>query len=102
MTGAKKIVHDIAIAATQAASRFLPDRVPLTLVGAGCSTDLCAAIAQSGAKRTLIVTDVMIVKLGLLAGITSALEQGGVAVSIYDGVEPDPTSDHVAAGLAIL
>ena len=99
---AKKAVHDIAIAVTGAASRLIPDRVPMTLLGAGSSKDLCSAIAQAGVKKALIVTDAVLVQLGIVAEITRALDECGVASCIYDGVEPDPTSDHVAAGLAVL
>jgi len=98
----RKAIHDLAIAVTALASRLIPDRVPMTLLGAGSSRDLCAAIAQAGVKKLLIVTDAMLVQLGLVGQITSCLDGNGVASFVYDGVEPDPTSDHVAAGLAML
>src|SRR6185369_198207 len=101
-TTALKAAHDIAIAVTGVASRLIPDRVPMTLLGAGSSRDLCSAIAEAGVKKALVVTDAVLVKLGIVARITSALEECGVATCVYDGVEPDPTSDHVAAGLAML
>ncbi len=101
-TTAMKAAHDIAIAVTGVASRLIPDRVPMTLLGAGSSKDLCSAIAEAGMKKVLIVTDEVLVRLGIVARITSALEECGVATCVYDGVEPDPTSDHVAAGLAML
>ena len=99
---ARKAAHDIAIAVTGAASRLIPDRVPMTLLGAGSSSDLCSAIAQAGVKKALVVTDEVLVKLGIVSRITDALEKCGVETCVYDGVEPDPTSDHVSAGLAIL
>ena len=102
MSSARKVVHDLAIAVSGVASRLIPDRVPMTLLGPGSSKDLCAAIAQAGAKKLLIVTDAMLVKLGLVAEIAAALDAAGVQWCVYDGVEPDPTSDHVEAGLSIL
>jgi len=74
----------------------------MTLLGAGSSKDLCSAIAEAGVKKVLVVTDAMLVKLGIVTRITGALDANGVAWCVYDGVEPDPTSDHVAAGLAVL
>ncbi len=97
-----EIVHNIAIFATTLVSKFLPDRVPMALLGDGSSKDLCWAIAQTGAKKVLVVTDVGLVKLGLIAEITRSLDQHGVAWCLYDGVEPDPTSEQVAAGLELL
>jgi len=102
MSTSRKALHDIAIAVTGVVSKLIPDRVPMTLLGPGSSKDLCTAIAQAGARKILIVTDAMLVKLGLVAQVTSALDANGVAWCIYDGVEPDPTSEHVAAGLALL
>lgn len=102
MSAAKKVLHDTAIAITGVVSRFIPDRVPMTLLGPGSSKDLCSAIAQAGARKLLIVTDAMLVKLGLVTKITRALDAAGVAWCVYDGVEPDPTSDQVSAGLAVL
>ncbi|MFN2427987.1 MAG: iron-containing alcohol dehydrogenase [Candidatus Binatia bacterium] len=102
MSSARKALHDIAIAVTGVVSKLIPDRVPMTLLGPGSSRDLCHAVAQAGAKKILIVTDAMLVKLGIVAEVTRALESKGVAWCIYDGVEPDPTSDQVGAGLALL
>ncbi|HEY2772847.1 MAG TPA: iron-containing alcohol dehydrogenase [Candidatus Binatia bacterium] len=102
MANPRKVLHDVAIAITGAVSKLIPDRVPMTLLGPGSSKDLCSAIAQAGTKKLLIVTDRMLVRLGLVAGITASLEESGVAWCIYDGVEPDPTSEHVAAGLEVL
>jgi len=102
MSTARKALHDVAIAVTGVVSKLIPDRVPMTLLGAGSSKDLCTAIAQAGAKKILIVTDAMLVKLGLVEQVTRCLDASGVAWCIYDGVEPDPTSEQVAAGLAVL
>lgn len=99
---ARKVAHDVAIAVTGVVSKLIPDRVPMTLLGVGSSNDLCSAIAQSGTKKLLIVTDAMLVKLGIVGQVTAALDAAGVGWSVYDGVEPDPTSDQVTAGLAIL
>lgn len=102
MSNARKVAHDIAIAVTGVVSNLIPDRVPMTLLGPGSSTDLCTAIGQAGVKKLLIVTDAMLVKLGIVGQVTAALDAAGVGWSVYDGVEPDPTSDQVSAGLSIL
>ena len=102
MTTVKKAAHDVAIAVTRVVFKLVPDRIPLTLLGPGCSTDLCASIAQLGVGKLLIVTDAMLVKLGIVRTITDALDQNGVRWCIYDGVEPDPTFDQVEAGLAMV
>jgi alcohol dehydrogenase class IV len=95
----KKILHTIVIAVTSAFAKLMPDRTPVTLAGPGSSEELCGSIAQMGFKKVLIVTDAMLVKLGMVETISKKLTDRGVEVSIYDGVEPDPTFDQVHAGL---
>ncbi len=98
----EKTLHGAAIGATRVMFRFLPDKVPVTFVGAQASQELCEAIAQQRARKVLIVTDRILVELGLVEPIRQALEANGVAASIYDGVEPDPTFAQVEAGYAQL
>lgn len=80
----------------------LPFPKPTLFSGPGSALQLCDAIAQMDQKNVLIVTDAMLVKLGLLDGITARLDAVGVKYSIFDGVLPDPTYDQVEDGLAIL
>ncbi|RRD22981.1 iron-containing alcohol dehydrogenase [Brucellaceae bacterium VT-16-1752] len=48
-------------------------------------------------KRVVIVTDKGLRKLGLLTPATNALEQAGIAVSIFDDVQADPPESNVLA-----
>ena len=75
---------------------------PEVLVGPGSSLLLCDAIANTGVQNVLLVTDVMLVKLGLIEPLSARLKAAGVKVSIYDGVLPDPTVDQIEKGLAQL
>ena len=102
MNALKKLVHDFAIALTRLFAPLLPDRSPVTLVGPGSAKELCSSIAQSGVSDCLIVTDRGLVELGLVPAIQRDLEAAGVAVRVYDGVEPDPTFTQVDEGLAAL
>lgn len=80
----------------------LPFPKPTLFNGPGSSLELCDAIAQMDVERVLIVTDSMLVKLGLLDKIIARLNENGVQTAIYDGVLPDPTYSQVEEGLAIL
>jgi alcohol dehydrogenase class IV len=84
------------------ATKLLTFRNPELFTGPGSSLLLCAHIARSGVRNLLIVTDAMLVKLGLLTPITDELRRLGVGFSIYDGVLPNPTIDQIEAGLALL
>jgi alcohol dehydrogenase class IV len=63
---------------------------------------LCEAIAQMNTRRVLIVTDAMLVEIGLLNDIEAKLNELGVECFIYDGIEPDPTVDQIERGLDML
>jgi alcohol dehydrogenase class IV len=98
----KKLIHDLGVALGRVLAKLLPDRIPVTFVGADAARELCESIAQSGAGRVLVVSDAVLSELGLVRRITDALQAAGLASSVYDGVEPDPTYEHVEAGLARL
>ena len=83
-------------------SYFIPFPMPKMFSGAGASLALCEAIAGTGVKRVLIVTDAMLVKLGLIAPMADKLNSLGVQTQIFDGVLPDPTVAQIEAGLAQL
>jgi alcohol dehydrogenase class IV len=98
----KKWLHAFVVAVSRLFAGLMPDRVPMTLLGEGSSAELCNAIAQLGVRKLLLVTDAMLVKVRVVEQVTRALDAAGCEWSIYDGVEPDPTSVHVAAGLSQL
>ena len=102
MADIKRYIHAFAIAATRFFSRFMPDKVPLTFIGAEASGELCRSIGQSGLNKLLIVTDAGLVQLGIVGRITSELDSAGVAYVVYDGVEPDPNFAQVQSGLDLL
>lgn len=83
-------------------AKNLPFPKPTLFSGPGSSLQLCEAIAQMDAQNVLIVTDAMLVKIGLLDRITAKLTELNVKFVIFDGVEPDPTYDQVEKGLALL
>ncbi|WP_223296265.1 iron-containing alcohol dehydrogenase [Shewanella halifaxensis] len=74
---------------------------PTLFTGEGSSLELCDAMAHMGMKRVLIVTDSVLIKLGLLDAIQSRLTDSNVEYVIYDGVLPDPTYTQVESGLAL-
>jgi len=75
---------------------------PVLIVGAGSTAKLCQLIGGSGARRTMIVTDAILVRLGLLEPVRRALEAEGIDVAVFDGIVPDPTEEVLERGLAAL
>ena len=81
-------------------TRFLPIPQPTLLVGPGSSARLGQAIAGFGHAKVLIVTDAMIVKLGLLKGLTDALAEGGANYAVFDEITPDAPIPLIERGIA--
>ncbi|MCC7475522.1 MAG: iron-containing alcohol dehydrogenase [Pirellulales bacterium] len=69
--------------------------------GAGKLAELGRLAATLGATRALVVSDPGIVAAGHAPRGVAALESAGIAVTLFDGVEENPTTDHVNAGLAM-
>lgn len=70
--------------------------------GPGSSLLLCDAVAGAGVKHLLLVTDAMLVKLGIVDPLLTRLKSMGVEVSVYDGVLPDPTVKQCEEALLLL
>jgi len=81
-------------------TRLLPFPQPTLMVGPGSSARLGESIAGMGYERILIVTDAIIVKLGLTKALTQALEAGGVAYVVFDRITPDAPIPLIEEGLA--
>ena len=99
---AKTTAYKTKMKVLKATAKILPFPKPTLFSGPGSSLELCEAIAQMGTNRLLIVTDAMLVEIGLLADIQGRLTDLGVEVFVYDGVKPDPTVAQIEAGLAML
>ena len=79
-------------------NRIIDFRMPRSLVlGAGASGQLPDILQKSGVKNILIVTDQGIVKAGLVPTISAPIEAAGIDIAVFDGVEPDPRIEIVAA-----
>lgn len=75
--------------------------VPATiLVGGGARREVVAQLQRFLIQRVLLVTDVGMMQLGPVQEIAALLDDAGIAVTIFDGVQPDPTDKNVADGLA--
>lgn len=74
----------------------------IILHGAGCRRQIGELVREVGGSSALIVTDSGMVQLGVVDEVVWLLEQAGVRVAVFDGVQPDPTDENVAAGCAVL
>ena len=77
--------------------------VPTTILhGGGCRRQLPDLVRQVGGSRVLLVTDPGVVGLGIAEDVTQLLVDADIEVSLFDGVQADPSVDNVAEGVAVL
>jgi alcohol dehydrogenase len=69
--------------------------------GPGKLSVLGSLAAKVGGNRALVVTDRGIIAVGHALRAIRFLEQSGFDVTLFDGVEENPTTEHVENGLAI-
>ncbi|MBP6534132.1 MAG: iron-containing alcohol dehydrogenase, partial [Arenimonas sp.] len=81
------------------AVRLLPAPTPFMLTGPGSAIELARLIADRGARSVLVVTDGILVKLGVVEPVLNALKEAGLAVTVFSEVEPDPSIGIIMAGL---
>lgn len=77
---------------------IMPFRWPKTFEGAGSSLRLVQHMAAQGHKNVLVVSDAVLVKIGLLNPMLEELKRLGVTYHVFDGVEPNPTVEQIEAG----
>jgi alcohol dehydrogenase len=77
---------------------FIPT---VNLIGAGSVNELGNKVAGLGGKKVLLVTDAVLVKLGMASKIESILKDAGLDVVLFGGAEPNPTDKNVLAGIKV-
>mmetsp|Transcript_17472 Transcript_17472/g.21149 ORF Transcript_17472/g.21149 Transcript_17472/m.21149 type:complete len:421 (+) Transcript_17472:113-1375(+) len=80
-----------------AAMRF-DKKIPKTVEGAGCVGNVAAVAKDLNISRPLVVTDEVLVKLGVADPVFESLKREGLEYGLFDKVLPDPTEDLVLAG----
>jgi alcohol dehydrogenase len=85
----------------EAASLLAFDYHPLTRVvfGAGTLARLGEIVRELGGSRALLVTDPGLEQAGHPERAAAAMRAAGVEVVLFDGVEENPTTRHVHAGV---
>ena len=78
---------------------FMP---PFSYMGEGCLNELSAEVKVRGLKKALIVTDKVLVNIGLVKKVTNILQKNEIEYIIFDETKPNPTVTNVNDGLKML
>jgi len=77
------------------AAYLIPWRKPELLEGEGCVTKLPEIIKSKGIGCVLLVTDAVIMSLGLTESLQQALQEAKIDIITYDKTVPNPTLDNI-------
>ena len=80
---------------------FIPWGMPETLEGAGAVKQLPRLIKEKGFNKVLVVTDKVLMDLGLPKGMLEAMDAAGIEYVVYDGFQPNPTDRNLNEGLKL-
>jgi len=69
--------------------------------GAGRISELPDALAATGIKRPLFVTDPGLAKLPVVAKTLKLLDEAGVKYGVFSDVKPNPVESNLTAGIAV-
>ena len=78
---------------------FMPS---VSAMGIECLKEVPSFIKENNFKKALIVTDKVLVQIGLVGKVTDLLEANEIEYIIYDETKPNPTVKNVEDGLTIL
>lgn len=79
---------------------FAFNTTPSLIFGFGEAERLAAIAGGRLGSRILLVTDAVLVKLGILDAALNGLRSSGIQVQVFDGITPDPSSASVLQAAA--
>ena len=91
----KKIYYRTYQKVLKFAMRFMDWKEPTLLEGEDAVLRLPEFIKDKGVKNVLVVTDKGLMNLHMLDPLFKKLEEVGIAYSIFDGVQPNPTIQNI-------
>jgi len=68
--------------------------------GVGAVAKLPPVVAAAGGGSVLLVTDAALAATPVISAVTGVLTAAGLPVTVFSGVQPNPTTDDLAAGAA--
>ncbi|TQI81771.1 alcohol dehydrogenase [Serratia fonticola] len=82
-----------------ASTFFIPS---VNMIGSGCLQEAAKTMKEHGLHRALIVTDKVLNSIGVVAQVQQLLAAQKIESCVYDGTHPNPTTENVKQGLALL
>ena len=75
--------------------------VPQVTGGPGKIRELPGILKKEGVDNVLVVTDKILMDLGIPKGLLAALEESGIRYTVFDDVQPNPVIRNIEDGLDV-
>ena len=95
-------VHGVSMKGLKAGAAVMPFRWPKTFEGEQPSIAMCRFVVEKGHRSVLLVTSGTPARTGLIDPLVAELESGGVRVTVYSKIKPDPTVEAIEAAVEVL
>ena len=95
------LINRLSTASLSFLQFFLPDAKQISFAGQGSARKLCEHVTRLGNKKVLLVTDKILMDLGVGDVVLNTIKEQGGEVVVYDGVLPDPTVSMVEQALKL-
>jgi len=80
-----------------------PFRTPSTIhFGEGATANVGLEAKRLKARKALVITDKVLASVGAIDPVVKSLQDCGIEVAIFDGVNSEPDLSHVVTGLQML
>jgi alcohol dehydrogenase class IV len=93
------MLHQVLVTLRKPFIKMVPIPTPSKVEGENALDQLGEVCQTFGLSHPLIVTDPMLVKLGLLELVTQQLSECGIGFSVFSKVTPDPDFELVREGV---
>lgn len=67
--------------------------------GKGAIGKIADEVTKRGFKKALVVTDKVLMEVGVVTRVTAVLEEAGLAYEVFDGIVPNPSIEDVQGGI---
>jgi alcohol dehydrogenase class IV len=82
-------------------NNVLDYRLPSYIEGAGTVRKAASLLKERGYTSVFVVTDPSLLKIGLPDAMLQSLKDSHISVTLYSGVQPNPTVSNVEEGLKL-
>ncbi len=95
----KKTLYRTQQRVMKVTATVLPFPVPVLLTGPGSVKQLAENVSIRRLRHVLVVTDKVLMGIGLPRPLLESLDAKDVAYTVFDDVQPNPTIENVEAGV---